>query len=539
MWRIRYALQVLKDDRGIGVVEVILILVVLIGLVIIFKSQLTSLVQTIFEKITSESSVIYVIMHSKEAAGCRLCRYRRVQEKRPDRDCLNGEVTVYLTLTFVLFVSLILALVESASVQMAKNYRRADMNRALECVFAEYQKELLENYDVFAIECGYETGTYTEQNILDRLSYYGADMENEIERIQLFTDNSGELFRDQVGKYMKHKYGIAWADKYLGNVSLWKNQEEKADEFTEEEEKQNDQLKDLLGEQEAELPEEENPMQHVAELKRSPILELVLPKDKTISEKQISLQEMPEKRENHTGYGAFSDVEPEEGTLTSVLLGEYVIDHFTDFTDEPKGGELDYELEYILAGRESDKRNLETVAKKLVMLRFVPNYIYLQTSSTKQAEARAAAGTLCTLLAVPAVTEAAAQGILLAWAYGESVMDVRSLLDGQKAAITKDDTNWQLSLSGLMKLGTDEDTGTGMDVQDGMGYKDYMRMLLFLEGKERMSMRAMGIIEKNMQSIYGQPAFRIDYCAGRMEIRTVCNLRRGIKYQYRTYYGYQ
>ena len=53
MWRIRYALQVLKDDRGIGVVEVILILVVLIGLVIIFKSQLTSLVQTIFEKITS------------------------------------------------------------------------------------------------------------------------------------------------------------------------------------------------------------------------------------------------------------------------------------------------------------------------------------------------------------------------------------------------------------------------------------------------------------------------------------------------------
>lgn len=33
-------------------------MVVLIGLVIIFKSQLTSLVQTIFEKITSESSGI-------------------------------------------------------------------------------------------------------------------------------------------------------------------------------------------------------------------------------------------------------------------------------------------------------------------------------------------------------------------------------------------------------------------------------------------------------------------------------------------------
>ena len=50
--------DILSDEKGIGVVEVILILVVLIGLVIIFKSQLTSLVNTIFEKITSESSGI-------------------------------------------------------------------------------------------------------------------------------------------------------------------------------------------------------------------------------------------------------------------------------------------------------------------------------------------------------------------------------------------------------------------------------------------------------------------------------------------------
>lgn len=62
MWRIRYILSKVKEklseDDGIGVVEVILILVVLIGLVIIFKSQLTSLVQNIFQKIVSESSGI-------------------------------------------------------------------------------------------------------------------------------------------------------------------------------------------------------------------------------------------------------------------------------------------------------------------------------------------------------------------------------------------------------------------------------------------------------------------------------------------------
>ncbi len=58
MWRLWYLKRTLEDKKGIGVVEVILILVVLIGLVIIFKSQLTSLVQTIFNKITSESSGI-------------------------------------------------------------------------------------------------------------------------------------------------------------------------------------------------------------------------------------------------------------------------------------------------------------------------------------------------------------------------------------------------------------------------------------------------------------------------------------------------
>lgn len=58
MWRWYRLKQVLQEEDGIGVVEVILILVMLIGLVLIFKSQLTSLVETIFEKITSESSGI-------------------------------------------------------------------------------------------------------------------------------------------------------------------------------------------------------------------------------------------------------------------------------------------------------------------------------------------------------------------------------------------------------------------------------------------------------------------------------------------------
>lgn len=48
----------LKDEQGITTVEIILILVVLISLVIIFKKQLTNLVNKIFSKITSQSNSI-------------------------------------------------------------------------------------------------------------------------------------------------------------------------------------------------------------------------------------------------------------------------------------------------------------------------------------------------------------------------------------------------------------------------------------------------------------------------------------------------
>lgn len=47
-----------KDESGMGTVEVILIIVVLIALVIIFKTQITSLVNTIFETITNDANTV-------------------------------------------------------------------------------------------------------------------------------------------------------------------------------------------------------------------------------------------------------------------------------------------------------------------------------------------------------------------------------------------------------------------------------------------------------------------------------------------------
>ena len=47
------------EEDGVGVIEVVLILVVLIGLVIIFKEQTTKLLENIFKEVNSQSKEVY------------------------------------------------------------------------------------------------------------------------------------------------------------------------------------------------------------------------------------------------------------------------------------------------------------------------------------------------------------------------------------------------------------------------------------------------------------------------------------------------
>ena len=52
-------MEFLKEEDGVGVIEVVLILVVLIGLVIIFKKQSNQLLNNIFSEISKQSKEVY------------------------------------------------------------------------------------------------------------------------------------------------------------------------------------------------------------------------------------------------------------------------------------------------------------------------------------------------------------------------------------------------------------------------------------------------------------------------------------------------
>jgi len=58
--KLRTEMKALKDDEsGMGTIEVVLILVVLIALVIIFRKAITELLNNIFEQINTDAESVY------------------------------------------------------------------------------------------------------------------------------------------------------------------------------------------------------------------------------------------------------------------------------------------------------------------------------------------------------------------------------------------------------------------------------------------------------------------------------------------------
>ena len=59
MWLKKEIIAFWNDEEGATVIEIVLILVVVIGLVLIFKSQINTLLNNIFKQINSKSKEVY------------------------------------------------------------------------------------------------------------------------------------------------------------------------------------------------------------------------------------------------------------------------------------------------------------------------------------------------------------------------------------------------------------------------------------------------------------------------------------------------
>ena len=441
-----------------------------------------------------------------------------MQRSRSREAEFRGEITAFLALIFMLMMSLVGALIESASIQISKNRKRADTLLALESVFAEYDRDVFEGYDIFVRK---------EQDgggIEKRLEYYGTyGTEHSIVKKELLTDYGGQPFFRQAVTYMKELIGIK------GDASREDYHISEGELVEAEETEVFDKLEQMLDESGEMLPEEENPISSIQNLKKANLLTLVSEHPENISKRTIQLENLPTQRQLKEGnYGVAHEGSVEEKLL---FIG-YLLKHFGNAVSNEEEGALIYEQEYLLGGRASDEENLEYVCKKIVYLRMAINYGYLITDAAKQAEAEAMALSLCSLLTVPQITEVVKHALLLAWAYGESIVDVRTLLKGEKVPLIKTAENWQLQLINLAKLGTTEEVIDEKEDSGGWGYQMYLAAVLAITDQEDLCMRSLDLIESNLE-------VRTDECMTKVEIKSTVTLRRGVTDRFNTKYGYQ
>ncbi|MBM6853552.1 hypothetical protein H6B11_05165 [Mediterraneibacter glycyrrhizinilyticus] len=463
----------------------------------------------------------------------------------------KGEITVFLSVVFVLMISFVSGILQASSIQAAKNLGRLETDRAIYSVFGEYQKELLEQYHVFGLDGSYGTGSYTEENLISRMHYYGTEgTEHEVTDIQYLTDNSGQAFREQVLTYMEQTNGIGMIRKFTGLTEEWEEQEIQGNEMEKIREESTQEIEEISsmlentadtgsGEKEADV---ENPFHFMDKIEQYGILSVVLPKDMILSEKEITLESQVSYRNLRTGRGSFPSRTGTDGIEEKLLFDEYVIDRYTSAVPEGESDEknrtLDYEIEYILAGKTSDKENLESVLFRIFLIRMALNYAFLLTDTEKQGQAEILALAVAALLLVPEAVEGIKHLVLIAWAAGESVTDIRTLLSGKRAALVKTTDNWQTSLTSLFTLG--EGSGTEEnDAQEGIYYKDYLRILLFLENSKDVTMRALDRIEENLRTEQKLGFFHADQCVTRLKMSNTITLYDSLTYQFPVYFGYE
>ena len=152
-------------------------------------------------------------------------------------------------------------------------------------------------------------------------------------------------------------------------------------------------------------------------------------------------------------------------------------------------------MEYLIGGKTSDVANLKVVVRRLLLIREGINLAYLETDVQKSQEALTLALGVTSAVGNPELAEPVKHAILAAWAYAESVSDVRILLDGGHVSLIKTEAQWRISLEHVgdcLNASADETS------REGLGYESYLQILLWTVSEEKITMRAMNLIEKNL-----------------------------------------
>lgn len=238
--------------------------------------------------------------------------------------------------------------------------------------------------------------------------------------------------------------------------------------------------------------------------------------DKTIDKGKLSSDTYKDTEYKWKNYGRDKEL------LKKILVGQYIFDKFNDYISGEKKNQLNYEIEYILFGNGCDRDNLKECINKIILLREGFNFLFLLKDSTKRNEAYELALTIVGYTGMPAIVRLTQFLIMAAWSYAESVVDAKNLLEGEKVSLIKKADEWNLSLSNIKSLKSDNNKNK---VESGLTYEDYLRYLLISQDKYTQVIRMLDLMELNIQDKYNVN-FQMKQCIVQATVYTEYKVKR-------------
>ena len=465
----------------------------------------------------------------------------------------QGSITVFLALILGLMLSLVCMCLQSVKMAAARTQVLSGVDIGLYSLFGQYDKTLLKDYDLFAIDGAmgadslnpgamYDSFRKYMEPVLKQNSQKLSLQQGGLTGYRLLTDAQGEIFYQQAVRYMKDTLGSHGAQLLIGKMRERQEKTQEAQQTGEQSENrgsmqsyeeemrtaaQNSEAareameKDESGVVEVVPPPQpqtpvENPIPVIRRIRNMSILDLVVPADRGVSDGSIDRGVLLSGREQQQGMQMASGISPDTSYLSQVLFQQYLMEKLGNYAS-PSQGPLQYETEYVLCGKYSDRENLKAVLKRLLLIREGVNFAGLMADPVKRAQAEGLSLAIASTFLVPPAAFVIESALLLCWSFAESILDVRELLDGGKVGLMKNAENWQLSLENLPHILQGLDTVRKSDAS-GLSYEDYLQVLLLAQNKQKKLSGAMDMIEKSVQRKKGKEHFRLDCSVVALEV---------------------
>lgn len=473
----------------------------------------------------------------------------------------KGSITIFYSLILSVLLALMGALLLLAKISAGRTHTAMAMDQVMFSQMAKYDQALLEEYHLFFMDGGYGKNTLQTGKILDEIeselsyvlmpskekSLFGAmnfldlTLENSgITGYTLATDQKGSVFREQIIQYMKDTLVLqnissmvqGWneGEHSLEKMeSLMETLEETSKDFSLEMLETNTQQPEEGTEtawQEPPVPvslEEEKKAKETKELlksvqkaKRSRLLDFVLKTPESLSEWAVEKNALVSERKRQKGMGVIEFFEEENKLSDTYLFQEYLLRNINCYGNELHKTGPSYGLEYIIGGKPSDAENLEYVVKQLLLVREAANAAHLYGDAQKRAAVESAAMLVAAVFMIPEFQGAVESALILAWAYVESLVDVRGLLSGKAVPLMKNSSGWQVSFENIPLALTDPDCLTKSS--GTTYYKDYLKYLLLPVSDEKETMRCMDVVEQTLRGLPGKENFSLDCAVDTLEV---------------------